>query len=420
MPMRNPALFARIFNTPLMISGLKLDAIIAGIGNRFGIDAPQPDLFMTASGEFKRPGYQVIGGIAVVDIFGVLAHRGGVDANSSYILGYDKLAKTIDAAVNDSAVNGILLQMDSPGGEVSGVFELAQQIRAAGQIKPVKAVISSLAASACYLLASAAQEIVITNTGVAGSIGVVMRHVDVSKMAADQGISVTHIYAGAQKVDGNQFAALPADVKARFQSEIDSLYTLFVDAVAAYRGLDVAAIRAQEAGVFRGQDAIKSGLADRIATTDQLLADMQTQFSTLTGGQSMITQQPEVIDAAAKEQSIAERFEAGKQEGLVAGAASERTRISSILNHEAAEGRQTQAKAFALETDMTAEQAIKVLAVSPKEAEPAAQGDQFSQYMTKLGNPDIDADKDNDANPAAVSQGWGAAMSKVVPLRGKR
>jgi len=417
--MRNPALFARIFNTPLMISGMKLDAIIAGIGNRFGIDAPKPDMFMTATGEKKQPGYQVIGNVAVVDVFGVLAHRGGFDANSSYILGYDRLAKTIDAAVNDTAVKGILLQMDSPGGEVSGAFELAQKIRDAGQIKPIKAVVSSLAASAGYLLASATHEIAISATGIAGSIGIVMRHVDVSKMAANQGISVTHIYAGAQKVDGNHFAALPDDVKAKFQAEIDGLYTLFVDSVAAYRGLDVAAIRAQEAGVFRGQDAIRAGLADRIATPDQLLAEMQHQFSNSIGGHSMTTQTPEAIDSAALEQSRVAGYEAGKQEGMVAGAAAERSRISAILNHEAAEGRQTQAAAFALETDMTAEQAVKVLALSPKEAA-AAQGDQFSEYMAKLGNPDVGADKDNDANPAAVSQGWDAAMSKVVPMRGKR
>lgn len=420
MPMRNPALFARIFNTPLMISGAKLDAIIAGIGQRFGIDAPQPDMFLTATGEFRRPGYQVIGNVAVIDVFGVLAHRGGLQADSSYILGYDKLAKQIDAAINDAEVKAVLLQLDSPGGEVAGAFELAAQIREASQIKPIKAAVSSLSASAGYLLASAAQEIAISDTGMAGSIGVVMRHVDVSKMAADQGISVTHIYAGAQKIDGHQFASLSDEVKAKFQAEIDGLYTLFVDTVSAYRGLDVAAIRAQEAGIYRGQDAIQAGLADRIATPDQLLSEMQQTFSKPNGGRYMTTQKPEFADAAALEQSRAAGFEAGRQEGMNAGAAAERARISAILNHEDAKGRAAQATAFALETDMTAEQAAKVLAVSPKEPQAAAQCDQFSQHMAKLGNPTIGADADEQTDPAATTHGWNTAMAKVINMKGAK
>lgn len=103
---------------------------------------------------------------------------------------------------------------------------------------------------------------------------------------------------------------------------------------------------------------------------------------------------------------------------MVAGTAAERARIGAILNHEAAEGRQTQAKVLALETDMTVEQAAKVLAVSPKEAVPAAQGDQFSQHMAKLGNPSVGADGDEQPETATAAQGWQAAMGKVVALRG--
>jgi signal peptide peptidase SppA len=419
MPMRNPALFARIFNTPLMIHSMKLDAIIAGIGQRFGIDAPKPDMALVATGENKTPGYQVIGGIAVIDVFGVLAHRESFEADCSYILGYDRIGKQINAAVADADVKGILLQMDSPGGEVSGAFELAAQIREAGAIKPIKAAISSLSASANYLMASATQEIVITDTGMAGSIGVVMRHVDISKMAANEGISVTHIYAGAQKIDGNQFEPLSPKVKARFQSEIDSLYTLFVNTVSQYRDLDAAAIRDQEAGIFTGQDAIKAGLADRIATPDQLLAEMQQNSSHSTGVISMSTQKPEAgADAAALEKSRAAGFEAGKQEGLTAGASAERNRISAILNHEAAQGREAQAKALALDTDLAPEAAAKVLAVSPKVETPKAEGDQFSKHMAKLSNPDVDADADDEPTAASATQGWNQAFSKVAVLRG--
>lgn len=422
MPLRNPALFARIFNTPLMIHPAKLDAIIGGIGQRFGIETAKPDfdMAMIAGGEFKRPGYQVINGVAVVDIFGVLAHRGGFDANSSYILGYDRIGKAVNAALQDNDVNSILLQMDSPGGEVAGAFELAQQLNDWGSIKPMKSSVSSLSASANYLLASATSEIAITDTGMAGSIGVVMRHVDISKMAEKEGIDVTHIFAGARKIDGNQFAPLSQDVRDRFQAEVNQLYTLFVNTVSQYRGLDADAIRGQEAGVFTGQDAIKAGLADRIATPDQMLVEMQQSFSKSNRGFSMTTSKDKSAEDAALEQTKATAFEDGKKVGMTEGANAERGRISAILNHEAAEGREPQAKALALETDLSPEAVAKVLAVSPK-VETQAAGDQFSQHMAKLGNPKVGADNADDADQTsseAAAQGWGKAFAKVAVING--
>ena len=274
--MRNPALFSRIFNTPLMIQPSKLDAIIAGIGGRFGFDnKPMPEMALTATGGHKQPGYEVIGSVAVIDIFGVLVHRGGFDANSSYLLGYDRIGTAFIAALNDTAVKSILLQIDSPGGEVAGAFELAAMIKQARETKPVNAVISSMATSAGYLLASAAGDIAISQTGVAGSVGVFLRHVDVSKMAENEGFKVTYVFAGGHKIDGNPHEPLPDAVKADLQTEINKLYGLFVSTVADNRGLKLGTVKAQEAAVFTGQDAIKAGLADRMATPDEVLAEMQ-------------------------------------------------------------------------------------------------------------------------------------------------
>lgn len=419
MKMRNPALFARIFNAPLMIHSMQLDAIIAGIGPRFGVDAPAVDLALTASGEKKTSNYQIIGNVAVIDVFGVLAHRSYAQADCTSVLGYDSVAKAIDAAITDGSVQGILLQMDSPGGEVSGAFELAQTIKDASAMKPIKAVISSLAASAAYLLASATQEIAISDTGMAGSIGVVMRHVDVSKMMADDGVSVTHIFAGAQKVDGNQFEPLSADVKARFQGDIDKLYSLFVNTVAAYRGVDAAAIRAQEAGIFTGQDAIKAGLADRIATPDQMLTDMQRSFSNSMRGISMdLTQlkpeHPGVYQAAFSEGAASV--------DAVSAVNTERARISAILNHEHAAGREAQAKVLALDTEMSVEQAAKVLAVSPVATVAASTNSHaFAAAMNGIKNANVGADDDDDSqsDQSNIAEGWGNAFAKVVPMRVK-
>jgi capsid assembly protease len=304
--MRNPALFSRIFNTPLMIQPSKLDAILAGIGGRFDMEIPQQDAALTAKGEHKQPGYQVINGVAVIGVIGVLAHRGGFDANSSYILGYDRISQMFQAAIGDPAVKSILLEIDSPGGEVAGAFELAAMIREGGKVKPVNAVISSTAASAGYLLASAANDIAIAETGIAGSIGVFLRHADISKAAENEGLKVTYVFAGGHKVDGNPYQPLPDAVRKDLQAQIDKTYGLFVNTVADYRGLTPAAVKGQEARIYTGSDAITAGLADRIATPDQILNEMQQGvFKSAKPNLAIAAEQEKLESAAGWEKAVA-------------------------------------------------------------------------------------------------------------------
>ncbi len=165
------------------------------------------------------------------------------------------------------------MEFDSPGGEVSGAFQLAEEIYRGRSVKPIHAMVTDMAASAGYLLASAATSITATNTSITGSIGVVMRHADYSKALANEGVKVTHIHAGARKVDGNPYEPLTAEVKRDMQASVDYYYGLFVDAVALYRGgvgLDRDAIRATEAAVFVSDHALEIGLIDRVESPDAL------------------------------------------------------------------------------------------------------------------------------------------------------
>ena len=291
-----PHIAARLFNTPLLIHPGKLDAIIAGLAPRLGMEidhAPQPYGFLPAnaiadtSGEARA--YQNQDGVAVINIFGVLAHRTTLKADSSMVLGYDSISRTFQAALTDPAVRAIVLNIDSPGGEVPGVFELAAQIHAARGKKPIAAVASDLAASAAYLLASAADSISVSDTSVVGSIGVVMAHADLSKALEKAGIAVTHIYAGAHKIDGNPYEPLPEAVAEQFQANINHYYSLFINTVATYRKpLTTKAIRATEAGLYIGGNAVTARLADRMETTTQVVARLRNapvrgkvaQFST--------------------------------------------------------------------------------------------------------------------------------------------
>ncbi len=156
---RYPHIASRVFNTPLLIHPGKLDAIIAALAPRFGMgDIPvAPEAYATATGEKRAPGYSVAGGIAVLDIFGVLVHRSRMEADSTWLLGYNDIARRFEAALADPDVRAIVLNMDSPGGEVAGCFDLAEQIRSARGRKPLHAAVSDLACSGCYSLASACE-----------------------------------------------------------------------------------------------------------------------------------------------------------------------------------------------------------------------------------------------------------------------
>jgi capsid assembly protease len=158
------------------------------------------------------------------------------------------------------------LEIDSFGGEVAGVFDLADRIRAIRATKPVWAFVAEHAFSAGYALASQADRILLPRTGALGSIGVVVLHTDLSGQLDQDGVRVTLIHSGSHKVDGNPYGPLPDAVRETIQREIDVLRFLFADTVAAGRGgrLSQEAALATEAATYRGRDAIAAGLADEV------------------------------------------------------------------------------------------------------------------------------------------------------------
>lgn len=364
-----PHLAARIFNTPLLIHPAKLDAIIAGLGERLlGLTegeldhdptmlAGAPDLFSTrraSNAEDDGRPYGIVDGVAVLGINGALVHRTRMEGMSTRLLGYNTLSAAAEAAMDDPDVHAVLQVYDSPGGEVQGAFEYADRLRAMRGRKPMWAVADGMAASAAYLGGSAADRLYVTGTGFAGSIGVVMRHVDFSSALARDGIRVTHIYAGDHKIDGNPYEPLPTAVRADYQEEIDALYGEFVAAVVAQRGLSRDAVIATQARTFRGAQAVAAGLADGVATTDSLIAQLAAMrpskliglparnTANRTGAHAMgIQPDPAgVTEPAATaappaavtfSQSDLDRArEEGRAEGLQAGADAERARIRAV------------------------------------------------------------------------------------------
>ena len=271
-----PHLAARLFGVPLAIHRPKLDVILAVLGPRVGV----ADL--AAAPGFTPPTRANSGsppGVAVIPIHGTLVRRTvGLEAESG-LTSYTGLAAQLDAAIGNPAVSAILLDIDSPGGESGGVFDLADRIRAASQIKPVWAVANDMAFSAAYALASAASRVFVSRTGGVGSIGVIAMHVDQSEKDAQDGVHYTAVFAGDRKNDLNPHEPISSEAHAFLKGEVNRIYGLFVETVARHRGIEASAVRDTEAGLFFGQAAVAMGLADAIGTFDEALAQLLASLS---------------------------------------------------------------------------------------------------------------------------------------------
>ena len=273
-----PHLAARLFGVPLAIHRPKLDVILSVLGARVGLaDLAAPVGYTPAARALGPPS----GKVAVIPIHGTLVRRtSGIEAESG-LASYTGIAAQLDAALASPEIAAILLDIDSPGGESGGVFDLADRIRAASEVKPIWAVANDMAFSAAYALASAAARLFVARTGGVGSIGVIAMHVDQSVKDAHDGVRYTAVFAGERKNDLNPHEPISNEAHAVLKAEVVRIYDLFVETVARHRGLDADAVRATEAGLFFGPDAVATGLADAVGSLDDALTQLTQSLSPL-------------------------------------------------------------------------------------------------------------------------------------------
>ena len=273
-----PHLAARLYGVPLAIHRPKLDVILAVLGPRVGLaDLAAPAAFSPPARDAPAHPSK----IAVIPIHGTLVRRTvGLEAESG-LTSYAGLAAQLDAALASPDVAAILLDIDSPGGESGGVFDLADRIRAATRIKPVWAVANDMAFSAAYALASAASKVFVSRTGGVGSIGVIAMHVDQSEKDVQDGVRYTAVFAGDRKNDLNPHEPISSEAHAFLKAEVNRIYGLFVETVARNRGIEPSTVRDTEAGLFFGQAAVAIGLADAVGTFDDALTQLLETVSPL-------------------------------------------------------------------------------------------------------------------------------------------
>lgn len=416
---------SRVLNRPLLLHPTKAEIVLQVLHGRLPIDGanvaglrPDANRFLgSAMGEDgRRRKYAVANGVATIPIVGSLVNRGAWIGAYSGMVSYEGIAAQLRDAAADPEVSAVLLDIDSPGGEATGMFTVAEQVRALAAEKPVTAFVNDMAASAAYGIASAATEIVVSPTSVVGSIGVVLTHLDRSGELEQKGVKATLIYAGAHKVDGNPFGPLSDAVQADLQDEVMKFYDQFVGLVARGRGgMTEEAVRATEARTFLGQEAIDRGLADRIATLDTVLAEFSTTALGANTGEgfamsnSTQAQAPQAENAGITDAQMAAAVDAARVEGQTQGAAEATARIKSILTSDEAKGREATAMSLAFDTDLSPDAAIKVLGTTAK-GTPLGSIEQRLAGEAEFGG---DASGALGASGEKVASGWAAAVANA-------
>lgn len=296
----------------------------------------------------NRAEYGIIDGVAVISMEGVIERRANMIGNMSGGVSSQLMAQTIRDAASRHDVDGILLDIDSPGGSAMAPEEIARAVDEAKAAKPVIAWTGGLMCSAAYWIAAHADMVLASDTAVVGSIGVAAVHYDRSAADAKEGVRRTVLSAGHYKRLTSDEKPLSDEGRAYLQSQIDRYYSLFVEAVAIGRGMAVEAVSSMADGrTYIGSQAEDIGLVDGIATFETALdfargngvamsVKNDTRFVTLADvSLEELTQgNPELVDEIGK---AAVAKAAADIEAKAADAASqtatlaERSRITEIL-----------------------------------------------------------------------------------------
>ncbi|MEP3633691.1 MAG: S49 family peptidase [Shimia thalassica] len=239
------------------------------------------------AGEEKKPVYAGDtvqgrrGAVHVLKLHGTIMPRGGMMAQMSGGASMEMFQKAFQRAAEDTTAEAIVLEVDSPGGMVDLVPETADMVfKARREGRPIVAVANTMAASAAYWIASAADELVVTPSGRVGSIGVYTMHDDMAGALEKAGIRRTLISAGSRKTEGNPYGPLDDSARAAVQQRVEVTYKMFTGAVAKYRGVAASVVRADPekseshfggGRAYHAQEAVRLGMADRVATFDETL-----------------------------------------------------------------------------------------------------------------------------------------------------
>lgn len=263
-----PALLAGLYNRPLLLDE-RSDIVTAALADpAFALLGARDEVaaFVSAiegrSSESK--GYDLVSGVALIRVNGVLVQELGCLRPFWGITGYDGIRENFLTALDDPEAKAIAFLICSPGGDVAGLFDLADEIYAARGVKPIWAILDEYAYSAGYGIACATDRIIVPRTGGTGSIGVIAMHVELSRMLDKEGVGVTVLRRGAHKAEVNSVEKLSDGAYERWMADINEVGEIFEEAVARNRGISASDIVAMQGETFMGAEGVRLGLADAV------------------------------------------------------------------------------------------------------------------------------------------------------------
>ena len=328
-------------------------------------------------------------GVAIIPVVGPLFRYANIFTQISGASSYEILAKDFTTALEDPAIKAIILDIDSPGGEVNGVAELANMVFEARGKKPVVAYASGDAASGAYWLASAADSIVVSETSSLGSIGVVGVYRKKDAKESANAVEIVSSQSPHKRLD-------PATDEGhkRLQGRIDTMADVFVGTIARNRNISPETVLDNFGGgdVFIGANAMAVGMADRISSLEKLIAELATQSPPQAEG--IFLNQPKPKEKVMNLKTLQQEHPDLLASIESAAMTKERERIKSIMTCADAQNRTELATGIALNTSMDMAEAQALLASAPM-AKPASVTP-FEQAMSSVANPDVGADMENE------------------------
>jgi len=261
-------------STPWAVHPDKLRVIESFLSRKARGEAIPEWEIVAAKQQQRKSGPTPPGGVGIIPVYGTITQRADLMTEWSGGTSTDAVGQRIDELAADPNVKAIVLDVDSPGGTVYGVGELADKIRETAKTKKVIGVANSEAASAAYWILSQASEVVVTPNGQVGSIGVYVMHVDQSEALKAIGENVTLLSAGERKVAGNPYGPLDQTGRAELQASVDDYYDKFSRAVARGRGKAQSTVQGGfgKGGMVRAEQAVSEGMADKVGTLDSVLS----------------------------------------------------------------------------------------------------------------------------------------------------
>jgi signal peptide peptidase SppA len=275
-----------VFGSTWAIMPSKLEAIVDFLAVQSeGVKFTAEEIDQRLAVERGKRLAKVSGKVAVLPLYGVIGQKANMMTEFSGGTSTEIFGKAFDDAMSNSEIKAIVFDVDSPGGTVYGVPELADKILKARGTKQIIAVANSLSASAAYWISAAADQIVATPSGEVGSVGVYSMHVDWSGYNEREGVKPTYISAGKYKTEFHPDAPLNEEAISELQRSVNETYDMFIDALAKSRGTTANRVRGNygEGRVFSAKRAVEAGLADRIGTLERVLEELGAGRATSSG-----------------------------------------------------------------------------------------------------------------------------------------